>query len=844
MAEPISSYALPPTDQVSDPIAILAGQIAEQLAEAWKVGQRTRADEFLAQHPELSDRPEAAIRVIYEEICQRQEAGETVPTVEILGRFPQWQAELAVLLDCHRLLEPQSDAPAMPKVGDVLGGFHLIAELGRGSIGRVFLATEPALGGRHVVLKATPCTNFEHLSLARLQHTHIVPLYAVHDFPERRLRVICMPYLGGTTLERLLRQIEHLPFEQRSGKVLLEALDSAQSEVLVLPIVAHLRRQLAEASYADAVCRIGACLADALAFAHDRGLIHLDLKPSNVLITPDAQPMLLDFNLAHEPLRTGAVVLDRFGGTRGYMSPEQQMAFDAVAEGTQITTPVDGRSDVYSLGLILYEALGGPSRCATGVRPRLDRCNPQVSIGLADIVHKCLATDPRRRYVRAIDLAADLRRHLQHQPLRGIYNRSLLESWRKWRLRHPHALAWGGIVIAVLAAMLSLVRVALHGSQRREMARTALLDGRHQRQQHLYGQATLTLTRGQALAEGLPGGNELMDDFAAELRLAARAQAADGLHSLADQLRFSIEPDLLPPSQLRDLEPQCGQVWEQRAMMLRSDGDNVDAKLERGIRDDLVDVAVLWTELRTRLAPADEKMSAHRSALATLQQVRDELGDSILVSRATQSHLAALGEAPASSDVPARDTLTANESYVVGRFLLQCGRPADAIALLEQAAEREPQGFWPNFYHGVCAYRLHRFADAAQSFRICLALSPDSAACWFNLGVAYIALGQEHWGHALYDLDRALTLNSSFTAAALNRGILHYRLKQPAEAIADFETALQHGADPVTVHYHLALVYWEQRRIRDALTHLQETLRQNPQHGEAKSLMERIRRQP
>src|SRR5262249_25465987 len=205
-------------------------------------------------------------------------------------------------------------------------------------------------------LKATPCDNFEHVSLARLQHTHIVPLHAVHNFPERRLRVICMPYLGGTTLDRLLRQIQHRSLAQRKGSHLLEALENSQFEIIVLPVIAQLRRRLAEDTYADAICRIGACLADALAFAHDRGLVHLDLKPSNVLITADAQPMLLDFNLAHEPLRAGSLVLDRFGGTRGYMSPEQQQAFGLAAEGKRIAVPVDGRSDVYSLGLILYEA--------------------------------------------------------------------------------------------------------------------------------------------------------------------------------------------------------------------------------------------------------------------------------------------------------------------------------------------------------------------------------------------------------------------------------------------------------------------------------------------------------
>src|SRR5262249_6653638 len=192
-----------------------------------------------------------------------------------------------------------------------------------------------------------------------------------------------------------------------------------------------------------------------------------------------------------------------------------------------------------------------------------------------------------------------------------------------------------------LAAIFSLVRVMMHGSQRLEMARAALLDGRQQRQQRAYGPATVTLTRGQALAEGLTGAAELQEEFRTELRLASRAQAAESLHSIADQLRFSIDPALLHPDQLRDLETKCGQIWEQRGSMLQGDSGDLDAALVRRVREDLGDVAVLWTELRTRSASAEDAPEAHQEALRTLQQVRGELGDGMLIDRAIAGHNAA-----------------------------------------------------------------------------------------------------------------------------------------------------------------------------------------------------------
>src|SRR5262249_50889713 len=100
------------------------------------------------------------------------------------------------------------------------------------------------------------------------------------------------------------------------------------------------------------VCWIGACLAHALHYAHDHGLVHLDLKPSNLLLAADGQPSILDFHLAHAPCRAGDPVPEWFGGTPGYMSPEQEAALAAARDGQPVPAAVDGRSDIYSLGLV------------------------------------------------------------------------------------------------------------------------------------------------------------------------------------------------------------------------------------------------------------------------------------------------------------------------------------------------------------------------------------------------------------------------------------------------------------------------------------------------------------
>ena len=122
-----------------------------------------------------------------------------------------------------------------PRVGDELAGFRLLAVLGHGAEGRVYLATQTELADRPVVLKVSPLRGGEHRSLARLQHTHIVPILSSQDIPEQGLRILCLPYMGGTTLEHLLDELANRPPGERSGRELLEILDRAANPA---PVVA------------------------------------------------------------------------------------------------------------------------------------------------------------------------------------------------------------------------------------------------------------------------------------------------------------------------------------------------------------------------------------------------------------------------------------------------------------------------------------------------------------------------------------------------------------------------------------------------------------------------------
>jgi tetratricopeptide (TPR) repeat protein len=762
----------------------LALRLVEELAAAWHQGRRVAAEDFLSRHPELLASPQAAAQLIYEEVCLREEAGEEHAAAEVVARFPQWRTELEVLLDCHRLLQrPELAGPVFPEVGATLGDFRLVRELGRGANGRVFLAAQPALADRPVVVKVTPCDGQEHLALARLQHTFIVPLYHVCDFPDRRLRALSMPYLGGATLGQVLAALRERPPAGRSGSDLLRELDRLQrpNPVPPQPLRSPAREFFARASYVDAVCILGEFLGEALQYAHERDLLHLDVKPSNVLLAADAQPMLLDFHLARPPLRCGQPVPEWFGGTPDYMSPEQLEVLEAVRQRRPVPRDVGPRSDVYSLGLVLHEALSGVLPARGAVPVPLHHGNPQVSRGLSDLVHRCLAAAPADRYPSTGAVAADLRRHREHRPLRGVRTR-WGERWRKWRRRAPHALLRNVLLVVAGALLLGLVGLGrLFVGDRLQKGRSALADGRRQLAQQHYEDAEKTLKQGLEAVRALPWGEDLAGQLAAEAHLAGRAHFAHGLHDIAERVRFDYGGMSLPPADARGRLAECRRFWDAHARVLDRSRADLGAAAEEQVGTDLLDLALFWADQRARLAAREADPGAgRREVLRVLEEAETTFGASPAVARQRQACAAALGDT-ATAEAAARqasqlEPRTALEHYALGRSLLAAGDLTRAADELAWAADLEPGGFWPHWERGVCLYRLRQYDGAAEAFRICTALAPDSAECFYQLGRVEAAARQTR--AAIHDYERALRRNPALSEAAGNRDALLRQLQR------------------------------------------------------------------
>jgi serine/threonine protein kinase/Flp pilus assembly protein TadD len=819
-----------------DALEALAGRLIREMNNAWWQGRTLQVEHFLSDHPELLDRPDVALRLVREEVRLRHNSGTDVSTLELVQRFPQWEDRLEALFDPSlsfpdpypqpqpqpqpHLHEPS--APRLPGADEQLGEYRLLAVLGRGARGAVYLAEQPDLANRPVVLKVTPRDGSEHLSLARLQHAHIVPLYAVQDLAERDLRLLCMPYVGGTTLARLLGSIAEIAPAQRTGRHLLNELDQAQAELPVsVPLQGPARQLLGRLSYTQAVCWLGACLADALHFAHQRELLHLDLKPSNILLAADGTPMLLDFHLARAPIPAGERVRHRLGGTLAYMPAEQWAAMVSAREGRPLSCTVDHRADLYALGLLLYEMLGGSPRPALCPQLPVKYCRPEnVSVGLSDILARCVAFRPEDRYPSAALLAEDLRRQLADLPLRGVPNRSLTERWRKWRRRQPQAFG-RATAVAVASAGLFLGVAAVGGDARRRLrgAESLLNDARVARSEHNEAAAVRSLERGLTLLDPAgawplggvwPRARTLRRTLERELQLARHAGQAGALHRLADRVRLLYGTDLAPAAELRRLEDRLRAAWQARDTALLAPSADLPPAAASRLRTDALDLVLLWADLRVRLAPPGTALARHLDALRTLAEAEVLFGPSPVLDRERQAHAEALGifsPALAAATRPlaaaVRAPRTAWEHYAIGRARLGAGDLQGAARALDRAVELRPDDLWGHFYRGTCAYRRRAFGAAAHDFDICVALAPSSAECYYNRARAHAALGDDE--QAVRDYGHALRLSPHLAAAALNRGVIHYRHGRYQAALADFLRARDDGADPEVVRHNLAL---------------------------------------
>ena len=333
---------------------------------------------------------------IQDELITRLHAGEPLDRSAVLAAHPQHSDALRRFFELIGLIEepPPSAAPT------TLGEFEILRELGRGGMGVVYEANQPSLD-RRVALKILPpglaadprvLARFKREAEAagRLRHPNIVPVFSVGE--AMGTPFFAMELIEGRSLATVIR------------------LRRAGSDSDGPAAGTEWRRWVVE--------RI-AQIAEALAYAHDRGILHRDVKPGNIIIDPTGAPRLTDFGLALDTWKRGLTLAGEQFGTPEYMSPEQLMRH---------SHPIDERSDCYSLGVTMYELLtlrlpydaGSAPELVNAVeagrivRPRV--ANPAIEPALAAVLDRALRKNPDERYANLTQFAAELGKLLERWP--------------------------------------------------------------------------------------------------------------------------------------------------------------------------------------------------------------------------------------------------------------------------------------------------------------------------------------------------------------------------------------------------------------------------------------------
>jgi len=376
------------------------------------------------------------------------------------------------------LLGAPAEGEATPMPAQ-LGEFRLGKRIGSGGMGVVHVAEQLSLG-RTVALKLVrPEQRFfpgararfrrEVEAIARLGDAGIVPIHGVGE--DQGIDYFAMEYVRGASLGEVIAAMTGSRAEERQGRD-IAVVAAARAETAMPEVLP----ELFAGTWVMTCCRLVARMARAVHHAHERGVVHRDLKPNNAMVTPDGRVLLLDFGLAAAAgtsriTRSGAMI-----GTPYYMAPEQ------LTDGE-----VDARTDVYALGVTLHEllALKPPFHDESHERLRqqilqgraapLREQNPDVPRDVETIVAVARDRDPARRYATAEALAADLERFLQHRPIEARPIGAWLRSVR-WSQRHPALATATGLLLLGLVLLPFLIQWTRAGAleQSRSNLDTAL----------------------------------------------------------------------------------------------------------------------------------------------------------------------------------------------------------------------------------------------------------------------------------------------------------------------------------------------------------------------------------
>jgi serine/threonine protein kinase/Tfp pilus assembly protein PilF len=764
---------------------LLVALINADLPERIAFDRSFELERYIEQFPELGSARDLPLELILTEYNARLANGDQPELSTYARRFPEQIAALRA----HLNVDPASDR-VVPEVSQLLepgatvGDFQIVRLLGQGATACVYLAKQLQLD-RQVALKVSPARERdlcdEARTLALLDHDHIVPVYVEQIVGDRRL--MAMRYVPGVTVAWLLGQLEERSRTRCSGIDLLKMIDS-QFPGEVEPQESSVRVPLRRFDFVRSVCHIVAGLARGLEHAHQRRVLHCDIKPANILIAQTGRAMLMDFNIASRFCSAQAVTSAKdeggevpasaanatavVGGTPEYMSPEQLAAM--AAQGGAGSTVIDERSDVYSLGVVLYELLSGsspfpspstktPLQAVVGqsISARMRGPLPipsvvvRISPGLDSILEKCLAPDPADRYRTAGEFAEDLDRYVNQLPLRHAPDPSWRERTHKWLRRHPR---WVAVAItALVAVVIALVaEICLENSYLRKSEALVVKGYRQMGNRDLVGAYESLKQAEQLVAKS----DRLMPLIGLRHRITMANMNLRRLASFIPAIPYRSfqtyaglargRHSMHQPDQGNRIDPPAIQAlsvyqvlddpdWQQLPQFQELDSET-RSEVEAFVTEMIVIRAVDLIALRASYDTTSIDATRLNEFIGRVPSVHK--GRYVIV---VLEKLVADNSEPADTDAASKlsDTF---DFYLMGVLMARLGRYESARSYFDSVLRRAGKDetgirFWAHFYRAYCAEQTEAVDLAIADYAACIGIDNQFLA-HHNLGLLYL----------------------------------------------------------------------------------------------------------
>jgi serine/threonine protein kinase/tetratricopeptide (TPR) repeat protein len=818
-------------------------ELVDEYARAVQQRRVANVESFIAQYPQYADR-----------------LRRVLPTIDVLADLAAPDATVGA--NCT------DDGPTL--TATTLGDFQILRQIGRGGMGVVYEAQQLSLG-RRVALKVLPFASAldarqlqrfknEAQAAAHLHHSNIVPVFAVGC--ERGVHYYAMQLIEGESLASVIDELAawHRP-EKNSATSTPKSRDRSPGSSTLFPDSPP-DRTTRTSSFFRTVADLGIQAAHALHYAHDLGIIHRDIKPANLLVDVRGHLWITDFGLAHMQSETRLTMTGDLMGTLRYMSPEQALGSHDV---------IDHRTDLYSLGVTLYELLtlsplvAGVDRQEVLRQIALDdprpprRLNSAIPVELETILIKTLAKSPSERYASANDLADDLQRFLRDEPIRAR-RPTIPQRLVKWTRRH-RAIVWTAAVCGILA---TAVVAALFGWMAHD---------RHTRRLLVEHEVNLALNE----AEGLARQSRWPEATAAARRAAGLLAGVDAAGP-ANRRYQQVSSDLRLVAQLEDVRfargegsnsgwtggwvdygranDEYGRVFREFGFEIeRLEPDELERQLDgRTIHTSIAAALDDWALSRLALRPNDRSWQRLLALARAIDKDPRRTDVRQAVERSDKAELLRQARAADDDDLPPQTALLLASA-------LQPDGIRESVVLLARVQRRHADDFWVNYmlawylrrglksdeatlpYATAAAalrpqsaaaqqvladalYNVERPEDAILAAREALAIRPDYIPALMTLSEALRGIGRHR--EALVAARRALALQPRAEFVLLNLGQTLIAAGQHEEAIVRFRQALQANPNHDFLYSELGAALHASGRIDEAIDQYHEAIRRNP----------------